>query len=424
MTGINETELVSLPKDWIIKRIDEVYDFKNKSKGKNFEKVKQVPFIPMDLIPDDRLFVRDFELRDISDISSGTYIENGDLLIAKITPSFENGKQAIVDFKHKFGFATTEVIPIKEKERISNKQYLYYYLLKRNIRSFLANKMEGSTGRQRLSKTILGETLIPFPSISEQNSIVYVLSKIQSAIEMQEKIIQTTTELKKALMQKLFTEGLHGEPQKETEIGKIPKSWEVKKIKEICKIGTGGTPNTKLKEYYEPPEINWLKSGDINGLYITKINNMISILGKENSNANTLYPPGSVMIAMSGRGKTRGTTAVLKVESTCSQSVAAIVPKKEINSEFLHFSLQYRYYEIRNITGHADRSGLNLGLIGNIKVFVPSLKDQEEIVKILVELERKIQIASMKQESLRKLFKSMLHHLMTGQIRVKELKFS
>lgn len=130
------------------------------------------------------------------------------------------------------------------------------------------------------------------------------------------------------------------------------------------------------------------------------------------------------MIAMSGRGKTRGTTAVLKVESTCSQSVAAIVPKKEINSEFLHFSLQYRYYEIRNITGHADRSGLNLGLIGNIKVFVPSLKDQEEIVKILVELERKIQIASMKQESLRKLFKSMLHHLMTGQIRVKDLRFS
>ena len=181
MIGFKQTEIGLLPTDWAIKRIEEVYDFKNKAKGINFEKVKQVPFIPMDLIPDDRMFVRDFELRDISDISSGTYIENDDLLIAKITPSFENGKQAIVDFKYKFGFATTEVIPIKEKERISSKQYLYYYLLKRDIRSFLAGKMEGSTGRQRLSKTILGETLIPFPPISEQNTIVYILSQIQSA---------------------------------------------------------------------------------------------------------------------------------------------------------------------------------------------------------------------------------------------------
>ena len=71
---------------------------------------------------------------------------------------------------------------------------------------------------------------VPIPSRAEQKKIAHILSTVQRAIEEQERIIQTTTELKKALMQKLFTEGLRGEPQKETEIGLVPESWEVMEL--------------------------------------------------------------------------------------------------------------------------------------------------------------------------------------------------
>ena len=89
---------------------------------------------------------------------------------------------------------------------------------------------------------LLKEKELPLPPLPEQKKIAHILSTVQRAIEAQERIIATTTELKKALMQKLFTEGLRGEPQKETEIGLVPESWEVVPLGSIAKVGNGSTP--------------------------------------------------------------------------------------------------------------------------------------------------------------------------------------
>ena len=92
--------------------------------------------------------------------------------------------------------------------------------------------MEGTTGRQRLSKEVLGNRLIPLPPLPEQRKIATVLSLVQRAIEQQQRLIALTTELKHALMHKLFTEGLHDEPQRQTEIGPIPDNWDVQPLGE------------------------------------------------------------------------------------------------------------------------------------------------------------------------------------------------
>ena len=74
---------------------------------------------------------------------------------------------------------------------------------------------------------MLGAKLIPLPPLDEQRKIAGVLGVVQRAMEQQERLIALTTELKKALLHQLFTQGLRGEPQKQTEIGPVPESWEV-----------------------------------------------------------------------------------------------------------------------------------------------------------------------------------------------------
>ena len=196
-----ETEIELVPESWDVVGIGEMYKFTKKPRGLNIQ--TPVPFIPMDLVPLNEMKIENYELRD--KVSSGTYVENGDLLLAKITPSFENGKQGFVSIDKSYAYATTEVIPIKEIKEISDKYYLFYYLLKDDIRTQLTDKMEGSTGRQRLSKTILEETLIPKPSIKEQKEIADLFISFDKKLSLCNKKKQTLTTLFKTLLHELMT---------------------------------------------------------------------------------------------------------------------------------------------------------------------------------------------------------------------------
>ncbi len=196
-----------------------------------------------------------------------------------------------------------------------------------------------------------------------------------------------------------------------------PEDWEVIPIGELCEVSTGGTPSTSVKEYYENGSIRWMKSADVKGPYVYDVPNRITKLGLANSNA-IIHPVGSVMVAMSGRGKTRGMSTILAVESTCSQSVAAIIPDKtKMSSEFLHYDLAYRYEELRNITGSRDRSGLNLRLIRDIKVPVPPINEQAKIGSILVCVDEAIQKTDAIIRKTQRLKKGLMQQLLTKGVR-------
>ncbi len=111
-----------------------------------------------------------------------------------------------------------------------------------------------TTGIRNLNFKDYKKIQVPLPSLTEQRKIAFVLLKIQQAIEQQDKIIETARELKKSLMNKLFTEGLHGEEQKETEIGLMPKSWRTVKLvdNDIGEVIMGQSPpsstNNTIKE--------------------------------------------------------------------------------------------------------------------------------------------------------------------------------
>jgi type I restriction enzyme M protein len=157
--------------------------------------------------------------------------------------------------------------------------------------------------------------------------------------------------------------------------------WPKKTIGETCVLSTGGTPKSDIKEYYSNGNIRWLVSGDIHKGEIYDCENHITQEGLQNSNAKYL-PINSVLIALNGQGKTRGTVALLRTDATCNQSIVAINPRDpaEIIPEFLYYQLRARYQEIRNLTGDTERSGLNMPIIRNLKIIVPPLNIQQEIV--------------------------------------------
>src|SRR5690606_39206594 len=164
----------------------------------------------------------------------------------------------------------------------------------------------------------------------------------------------------------------------------LVEGFEEKSIGELCNLMTGGTPSSSKKEYYNNGEIKWLVSGDINSEEIYDCEGRITQLGYDNSNAKFL-PVNSVLIALNGQGKTRGTVAMLRVKATCNQSLVSINPKNitTILPEFIFYNLKARYVEIRKMTGDSgnDRRGLNMPLIRSITIKYPkSIEKQNEYI--------------------------------------------
>jgi type I restriction enzyme S subunit len=165
----------------------------------------------------------------------------------------------------------------------------------------------------------------------------------------------------------------------------MKKGWQTKKIGEVCDLATGGTPSRTKPEYFGG-DIKWLVSGDIHHREIFNCEGRITKAGMKNSNAK-LLPVNSVMIALNGQGKTRGTVALLRTPATCNQSMVSITPKLSsgLLPEFLYANLHGRYEEIRRMTSDddKDRRGLNMGLIRSIEIPIAPPSEQERIVSIL-----------------------------------------
>ena len=206
------------------------------------------------------------------------------------------------------------------------------------------------------------------------------------------------------------------EEYKMTELGEIPSEWAINKIGELTEIKTGGTPSTKCEKYWKDGDIPWMASGDVNKKIINEVDGRITKSGMENSAAK-LLPKDTVMIALNGQGKTKGTVAYLNIELTCNQSLAGFLPSYNVfNSKYLYYNLQSRYFEIRGLAGDGARNGLNLGLLREILIPIPSIKEQEKIALILSTVDEQIDNVDALIEKNKELKKGLMQTLLTKGI--------
>jgi type I restriction enzyme S subunit len=416
------TELGPLPEEWEVARLKEIAKFTKRPKGLVLG--KQIAFVPMELIPDDASIKPGCRLIRPNELKSGTYCEPGDVLVARITPCFENGKQAIVPDDHRVvWFTSTEVFPLKANPQFIERNFLFYYLRLPDVRQEIAAKMEGTTGRQRIPKQVFANHLVPLPPLYEQRAIAHVLRTVQRAKEATERVIQATRELKKSLMRYLFTYGpvsveeAESVPLKETEIGLVPEHWDVVKLGDVAKTASGGTPSRKNPEYFGG-KIHWVKSGELNDSLVSCTEETLTEMGIINSNAR-VFPKGTLLIAM--YGATAGKVGILECEAASNQAVCAVFPQKILSSNFLFYVFMYRRSKLLSERYGGAQPNISQTVIKAFNIPLPPLHEQHEIVRILQAVDKKLQAEEARKQALEALFKTLLNNLMTGKIRVKDV---
>ena len=187
--------------------------------------------------------------------------------------------------------------------------------------------------------------------------------------------------------------------------------WEQRKLEDISQITAGGTPSTKELTYWEPKEVPWLASGEVHKKYIYDTDEMISEEGLNNSSAKWVEE-GSVLIALAGQGKTRGTVAITRIPVTTNQSIAAIKFNDILDADYAFHNLDSRYDELRNISsGDGTRGGLNKQLLADLTIAFPQICEQREIGEYFTNLDHLITLHQRKCEKLKELKKFMLQNM-------------
>jgi type I restriction enzyme S subunit len=389
--GFKETELGPLPEEWEVVRLGEVVKIikgkKPKSLSKNPSK-NSLPYLTAE-------YFRYGVPKQFVDIE----VEK-DLPICKkedvILIWDGSAGQVFSGFEGVLASTMVKVIPVINN---LNKSYLYYFLITKS--NYLNSQTTGSV-IPHVNKTVFFNLPLPLPPLEEQKAIAGILSTVQSAIEKTEKVINALKNLKKSMMKHLFTYGPVAEEEaekvelKETEIGLIPKHWEVVRLGEVIKYYT---PSKKLKQsdYKTFGKFPVIDQGQkyIAGFY----------------DDETMVFDKDLPVILFGDH-----TRIIKYVDfpfICgAEGLKIIVPKE-------NFHRKYFYYALLNL--NIPSRGYNRHFKILIEKFIPlpPLEEQQKIAQILQSIDQRIEKEEKYKNALQNLFKSLLHNLMTGKIRVR-----
>lgn len=311
-----------------------------------------------------------------------------------------------------------------------NRNFIIYLLSSKEHFENTENLARGTT-MQRISRSSLGRVRFLLPSYEEQSTIASFLdretSKLDNLIAKQEHLIDLLQEKRQAIISHAVTKGLNPDAKMKDSgvewLGMVPEVWEAASIKWFTRIYSGGTPDKSNDSYWTDGTIPWLNSGSVNDDIITEPSNYITEEAFEKSSAKWI-PKNALVIALAGQGKTKGMVAQLAIDTTCNQSMAAIIPISKISSRFLFWWLKANYQNIRNLAGGDLRDGLNLEMIGGIYTPIPPLTDQYEITEFLDRETNKIDILIDKAKHSIELAKehrsALISAAVTGKIDVRE----
>jgi len=255
--------LGEVPGDWDVKRMRFVCRINpNKADLAHLPNSTIVSFLPMEMIGEEGQINLE-ETRSLEQVRQGfTHFEDDDIIVAKITPCFENGKGALCKgLLGGIGFGTTELQVLRPNENVDS-AFIFHITKSRPFRCLGIASMRGSAGQKRITDDFIKDFLIGLPQSDEQRVIAAFLdretAKIDSLIAKKEQLIELLQEKRAAIISNAVTKGLDPNvPMKDSGVDwvrKIPENWEVKQLKWLANLCAGyGITSESIEEFGEYP---------------------------------------------------------------------------------------------------------------------------------------------------------------------------
>jgi type I restriction enzyme S subunit len=420
---------------WPTKKLEEICE-KIKAGGTPSRKISkywggEIPFVKIEDLTSVKLYLENTQEKITQEglENSNAWILPPNSVLFSIYASI--GEVAI----NKIPVATNQaILGLIPKSEIVDPKFLAYslkkfgkYLISYNIQSTQKN----------LTLEIVKNFEIPLPPLPIQQKIVKILDTIQSAVEIQEKIIEKTKELKKSMMAELFKYGgpsfRKGRKLKKTDVGEIPEDWEVVRLGEVCEKVISGDWG-KGEKYPNSRSCKVIRGTDFSLVQNGKLTNLPDRYVDERKFEKLKLKYGDILVEISGGSEDQPTGRVLFWNKNENLPIifSNFVKKILLNVKLVKPEYFFRYWQFlyfKGVTKNYEERTTNIRnfkfkeFLENEKIPLLPLLEQQEIAEILQTIDQKIEIEKKKKELYEELFKTMLNKIMSGEIMVNDINF-
>jgi type I restriction enzyme S subunit len=416
-TNFKETPIGKIPKDWELRELRElvkadkfaIVDGPFGTQLHSSEYVTQgIPLIRVDNInkdgsfnPNNLVYITEEKWEKLK----RSAIFPGDILLAKTGATI--GKVCLFPEDFEKGLIASSCAKISIDPSKAYNRYIFYFLLSNFGYFQILASATGST-RPAINLTPIGKVKIAIPkNVKEQQKIAEILSTVDEAIQKTNEIIAKTERLKKGLMQELLTKGIGHKEFKDTEIGKLPKNWEVVKLGDVVTYRKGVKPKV-IFDRRGPNTLPYLTADDVRAGIFTKWTRESGKIVKVNKDDIILIWDGFYC-----------GDAFIGLEGILSSTMIKIDPKSNLNGRFLFYILKTHFKELNTKISGMYLKHVNKSVFENLKLPLPPLQEQQKIVEILSTIDKKLEVEKNEKAKLERIKQGLMDLLLAGKIRVK-----
>ncbi|WP_019567795.1 restriction endonuclease subunit S [Thioalkalivibrio sp. ALMg13-2] len=425
--------LGEVPAHWKVKRLRYVAELNpSKSEIRSLPEETRVSFIPMEAVGDDGSLVRG-QTRALHHVIDGyTYVREGDVAVAKITPCFENGKAAMMrGLTNGVGLGTTELTVLRPRGPVTTSAYLFRIVTSEPFRWLGESHMYGAGGQKRVPDDFLRDFSIAWPSREEQAEISAFLDhetgKIDALIEEQRRLIELLKEKRQAVISHAVTKGLEPNVAMKDSgvewLGEVPAHWEVHRLKYVSPEITVGIV-VEPSKYYVDEGVPALRSVNVKPGGVSRDNLVFISLESNDLHSKSKIYSGDLVAVRSGQP---GTTGVVPEDlDGCNCIDLIIIRKPDRGSEwFLSWYLgsDSAIRQFSEGSGGAIQQHFNIGTASNLLIAWPPFDEQFRIVQFIereaTRLDRLIDEAEQAMSLLSERKSALISAAVTGKIDVR-----